>query len=265
MNISYIIATYSGKDHTNNKELAENVLNIQIEQFLQLIRNKIVTKVHNYIHEIVIVCPPVETNNQFPNYYREQKWKTLLNYYGIDLKMVEYVGDNKHHSYDQWIQGWMSASKDSDYFILCEDDYYLDPKNLLLDVDIIYYYNSIFSDDIGYLATMVDDKYHGYHAAVSNGIVSRKTIQKLGEDALQKFYNIRESQYPQVNFSRLFLNNGIPIKDYRNKYKILFWNSYEEYLEDYSLRIEGTVDYHVFIPVQYVTYKDVKIVSKKQP
>jgi hypothetical protein len=261
MKISYIIATYSGKDHTNNKDLAENVLNIQIQQFIQLLKKKVISKSYNYIHEIVIVCPPVPSKNQFLRYYREQNWKSRLDYYGVTLRMIHYNGDNKHHSYDQWIQGWMTASKDSDYFILCEDDYYLD-LNTDLDKDIIDYYKSIFPDDVGYLATMVDNKYHGYHAAISNGIVSRTTIHKLG-DALNKFYNIKDSQYPQVNFSRLFLRDGIPIKDYRNKYQILFWNSYEEHLEDYS--VVGPNHHHIFIPVQYVAYSDPIIIPKEQP
>ena len=157
----------------------------------------------------------------------------------------------------------MAASSSSNYFILSEDDYYLDPNNILLDTDVIEYYNEVFSNNIGYLATMVDSKYHGYHAAISNGIVSRTTINHIGENALEKFYYIKINRYPQVNFSHLFLQNNVPIKDFRDRYRVLFWNSWEEHIEDYS--VKDVSEHHIFIPVQFIARKIKLVVGKHQP
>ena len=89
MQISYIIATYAGKDHTSNKDLSELVLHLKIQQFIQLLKNKIFNKVDNHIQEVVIVCPHVEKDNLLPTYYRSVVWRSQLDVYGVNLKMVE--------------------------------------------------------------------------------------------------------------------------------------------------------------------------------
>lgn len=244
MSISYIIATYSGKDHINNKELSPHVLQIQLKQLEQFIKHKKKT----LIKEIIVMCPQVPEENQFKNYYLQDHWLTIFSNLDITLQFIIYTGNNKYHSYDQWIQGCNKAT--GDYFLLIEDDYCLDYTNNTLDIDLITCYHEQFENNIGYLASWapIDDPYHGYHAAISNGLISKETFNTI-KNPLCQFYGIKKSIYPQVNFSHLFLINNIEIKDFRDTFKVLFWNSWENRIEDYSLN----KDYkHVFIPVQYV-------------
>src|SRR5437868_811022 len=119
MSISYIIATYSGKEHVSNGDLSENVLDCQIRQLECLLRNKEKEKIPNHINTLCIVSPHVDRKNEYENYYKFEEWKELLEPFDIEIVRVQYVGDNKHHSYDQWIQGWLACS--SDYYLLCED------------------------------------------------------------------------------------------------------------------------------------------------
>ena len=211
MNISYIIATYAGKDHTSNKDVADIVLQEQFNQLFALLKNKQKYSCHCAIVEVIVVCPPVDSENLRTNYYLKDSWKESLDKFGISLRCVDYVGENIHHSYDQWIQGCMNASPDSDYYILIEDDYCLDQRNVNLELDMINLYLKKFPNNIGYLASWAPkkDPNHGYHAAISNGLISKDTFEKF-ENPLEDFYGITKSIYPQVNFSLLFLYNRSP-------------------------------------------------------
>jgi hypothetical protein len=246
--LSYIIATYAGKDHTSNKDIADKVLRLQMNELVALLENKKNKNITNYISEVIIVKPHVALDNTLPHYYDFSSWGKSLEKYSVKLHILDYIGDNKHHSYDQWIQGWSVAT--GDYYILCEDDYCLDSSNLTFEQDIIKHYKNTFPNNIGYLCTMVDSKYHGYHAAISNGIISKTTIQSMGNDILNTFYSINTSVYPQVNFSRLFLNANIDIKDFVDTYIVLFWNSYHQNIEIYTRNQDA--DKHIFIPVQFL-------------
>lgn len=243
MNTSYIIATYAGKNHVNNGDMSEFVLQLQMEHLVNWMRNKSDNGIRCYITEIIIVCPPLDRKDAFENYYLPERWADQID---IPIRYIHYMGDNIHHSYDQWIQGWISADDRSDYYILIEDDYCIDSENLDLEYDLIQYYRFKFPDNIGYLATFTDDKYHGFHASISNGLVSKETVKRI-KNPLKQFYNIHVNRWPQVNFSHLFFQNNIPISDFRDKYSILFWNSHEQRLETYS-----TLGYyHVFKPIQF--------------
>ncbi len=137
-----------------------------------------------------------------------------------------------------------------DYFVITEDDYYITPYITRL----VDYYNMVFPTCIGYLALMADStRFFPHHAAISNGLISRKTIDFLSDnvgDILQYFYNKSiVFQVAQINFSYLFLHNNIEIKDFRDTYKALCWSSSINNFEDYSNK-DTTLS--IFIPVQTI-------------
>ncbi len=255
MSITYVIASYAGIEHTSNKDLSKDVLHLQLKQFEKLLINKKSKNVENHILKIVVVTPPCK--DEIDGYYRFEEWKEMFEpFESVMIERLQYKGNNKHHSYDQWIQAWMNDESNADFFLLCEDDYFLDFRNSNLDIELMELYHQKFPNNIGYLSTMVDDRYHGYHAAISNGLVSRETVRTLGLDS---FYAITNSPYPQVNFSTMFINANIPILDFRNHFRIYFWNSSNDQVENYSRCVSP---FHVFIPVQCIALKKLSIIDK---
>ena len=243
--ISYIIATYEGSNHTSNKDYSDIVLHTQMLELFKYLETST-----NIIKEVIIVKPPVSPENAYKGYYRFGEWKRKLDNYDVVLKIVPYIGDNKHHSYDQWIQGFQVAT--GDYFLFLEDDYCINSEYLEADIELMKHYNELFPSKKGYMCQMTDDKYHGFHAAVSNGMISRTTFESM-PDPLNHFYSIQANRWPQVNFSHLFFENGIEIKDYREKFGVLFWNSYEENIENHSLNLELS---NPLLPVQCILFSD---------
>lgn len=251
--ISYIIATYAGKRHTSNKQLASSVLHLQITNLIEWVKQK---KHKPLITEIIIVCPSIKKDDEaLPNYYRFHEWSSMCSKYGITLRQLMYSGKNEHYSYDQWIQGWLVADPSSQYYILIEDDYTLSLDNIDADTDLIECYTRLFPDGLGYLCTMTADAGLGYHAAISNGMISRYTARILGASAISYFYNLTTSPFAQVNFSFLFTENGIPLYDYRDTHQAWFWNSRTDELEDYSIFGKSKENKkHIFIPVQMLMF-----------
>jgi len=239
MSISYIIASYGGRDHLSNRHYSEYVLQLH---FIHLI--KAVSVQRDLVKEVILVIPPVL--EPFEKYYDIPGWKEKLTAIGVDLVCVDYIGTNKFHSYDQWIQGCNVAR--GDYFILIEDDYSLDPDSPNSLKDLVQCYNEMFPDSKGYLCGLVLEPPR--HAAISNGIISRKTCEHI-PDMLNEFYRQHISgqyeAYSQITFSILFTNFQLPIEDYRHRFKSLFWNSFNNNFEDFSV-----VDTkHIFVPVQH--------------
>jgi hypothetical protein len=240
--ISYIIATYSGDNHKTNKGLSSKVLSIHMKSLIEFIKNNDKC----LIKEIIIVCPFVKPYNVLEGYYRKELWEKHC---PIPIKFVDYIGSNKHHSYDQWIQGMNCAT--SDYFLLIEDDYVIAPNTLYADHALLYLYKTLFPNNIGYLATKTSNEYHGFHASISNGVISRDTMLEF-KDPLEEFYNINVSRYPQVNFSHLFIQNSINIKDFSENCRILFWNSLTDSIEDHSKENLDENAQDLIVPIQYV-------------
>jgi len=238
MSISYIIASYAGREHVSNRQYSEYVLQLH---FIHLV--KALSAQRDLVKEVILVIPP--TGHPFQEYYNIPKWTCELKAIGVDLVCVNYIGTNNFHSYDQWIQGCNVAR--GDYFILIEDDYSLDSENPNALNDLVQCYNQVFTDSKGYLCGLVAGPPR--HAAISNGIISRKTFEHI-PDMLNQFYQLHTLKgyeaYPQITFSILFTNFELPIEDYRHRFKSLFWNSFKNDFEDFSVVDTN----HIFVPVQ---------------
>jgi hypothetical protein len=251
MKVSYIIATYAGQNHYSNGELRNIVLCKVFEQLVQLFHIKREQCLPNLIHEVIVMVPPVKSDDTpLPYYYMPRTWSRQLDEYSVTLKFIDYSGQNIHHSYDQWIQGWLSSSPDSQYFIFSEDDYALDVDNPLADIMLVDHYNKSFPNGIGYLCSYASDLYnYGHHAAISNGMISRTTLEQF-DDPLNSYYTATLGVMSQLGFTNLFKQNSIPFCDYNNQYGVLYWSALRHQLE-----VWGEVHpIHIFMPIHVLYY-----------
>jgi hypothetical protein len=250
--VNYVIATYSGRCYSRIRDpISPLALEYQLQELLQIIKTKYEQRLINNVQKITIVKPKCKPEHfpPFEGYYGDtEKWVSDFAEYGIEVEYLEYTGNNEHHSYDQWIQGMLTS--DCKYNVVIEDDYCVcDP---LFDQELINEYQTAFKDDIGYLCSWINSHpEHQYpiHAAISNGIISKKTISTF-DNMLQEFYNLPRGQ-PQLNFSTLFLKKGIQIKDIAERYISPFWDSSVSNIKIFTTPVKPPYT-SIFIPVQQV-------------
>lgn len=247
MSINYIIASYSGVLFTRlPNEKPEDFLQIQLEHLKFILNEKKEKNIPNLIKNIIIICPKPK-GCFYENYYQKEKWISILD---VPIHFVDYVGDNKYHSYDQYIQGYNYLK--ADYYLIIEDDYCIDKNNLYFDIELVNYYKKIFPNNIGYLCSYAckhSDKVY-MHGAISNGLISNDTFKQY-DNPLQEFYKLKScNQCPQVMFSILFLMKNIEIKDMSDTYTTHFWSSSKRKFEQFNnLNIEK----NIFLPIQMFT------------
>lgn len=247
MSLNYIIATYPGTK-------TEYALEIQLQQLLTIIlAGKTLS-----LKQVTVMCTnckPEHTEKVY--YYNKEKWMTIFEKYcpGIQLVFANYIGENKHASYDQWIQGY-NLYPNYDYYLFIEDDYFIHPSQLSFDQNVIDAYNSILSSrgtNVGYVCSYATTTNHHYHATISNGIVNKTSLEMLGSDILEKYYTCAdEYKIEQVAFSDLFIKNDVPVYSFEHVFCALFWSSLHNRLDVYSPVTVGTL---LFVPLQYLTYQ----------
>ena len=236
MQINYIIASYSGKRLSGDHKMLENVLDLQLTHLSNLFKNMTT----NHVAQITIV-EPSPTCKIYPNYYNKDKWMSI---HGVPIVYLPYIGNNTHHSYDQFLQAMLKYSK-FDYHIIMEDDYYIDPTQTEFDTDLINIYTSTFKDNIGYLCTYASLHQNMWHASISNGMISKDTLERLGKDILEHFYSFE--MYPQLKFSHIMTEKNINICDIQKYYKIPFWDSPTQTIKDFTT---SQSNIYMFVPVQ---------------
>lgn len=245
MNINYIIATFEGKTHTRLLDPnSENVLNINLDILYNNISKK-TTK--SLIKQITIMCPQVQ-GEKYHKYYNKKKWIPKFQSIGVQLIFEPCV--NRYMSYDQWLLGYQKYPN-FDYFILSEDDYCVDKNFSDFDNELVEYYKEKTKDNVGYICSLAWDVHHNvWHAGVSNGIISKETMEKL-INPLEKFYALNDNQFGdqrgQLKFSALFTQNNIKLLDYTDKWRVLFWVSHNQKIVELNEKGNG----HIFIPVQH--------------
>jgi hypothetical protein len=274
--INYVIASYSGVigNREEDKE-AEYSLQYNLTCLSDILLKKKTYGLQNLIRQVTIVCPtpraetsmlathpPQEDSNPaeecvsagYPNYYRKEYWTQQFATLHPEVKIVfmDYVGENKHASYDQFIQAYV-AYPDFDYYILMEDDYCIHPQCTSFDTEMV----DMFSKNLGktgYLCSYAAHLGHPFHAAISNGMISGESFKLLGPDILNKFYNTK-AKWPQVQFSLLFTNIGVPLADMLKHYQAPFYRSYDDVKMYYNPHNIANVS---FTPVQFL-YGDVDV------
>ena len=223
MSINYIIATYSGR-YRETEDKSE-VLQTQLKALHGLIKREKDRGQKPLVEQVTIVCPKPR-HQVYLTYYQQEKWIEMFKELGIPVVYLPYVGKNEDHSYDQWIQGY-AAFPDFEYTLVMEDDYCIQTSHLSFDKTLVHFYKEKFPKGIGYLATRADNNNgHEYHASISNGMISRKTWEALGDDPLGRYFLMKTIEpYPQLAFSFMFTRSGVDIKDMSNEYDAIFWNS----------------------------------------
>jgi hypothetical protein len=240
--INYVVATYSGiyREYENK----ESVLQKQLHQ----LRKLLLQSEHSYIGKVTIMCP-APRHPVYPMYYQKSKWLSVFaaDFPHIQLTFQEYVGDNEDHSYDQYLQAYL-ASPEFEYYLFMEDDYCFDTLECRFDEVLINLYRDRFPEGFGYLATMANcTNGHIHHAAISNGIVSGRSLARLG-DPLKMYHDmVHLEKYPQLKFSLMFTENGMEIKDFSDVYDAWFWNSDTLELKNLSSKPPGR---SLIVPVQ---------------
>ena len=224
VSLHYIIATYSGIYRTF--ETKQYLLQKQLQQLYKILKSKKNQQLECLLCQVTIVCPKVKSGHtECVKYYQKELWKYVFekDFPHVKLVYLDYVGANEDHSYDQWIQGYLKYSN-YDYHLVMEDDYCFDSNKIMFDKDFINMYIEKFPDNVGYLSTWATAvSGHKFHAAISNGLISRKTFEKL-ENPLGIYYTMwRVELFPQLRFSYMFTMHNIPISDITDKYQALFW------------------------------------------
>lgn len=252
--INYIVASYSGFNlGRQTRYFDEYVLDIQLTKLYEYLKFR---ESNHFIHYITVVVPePKNSSHVYKNYYKPQKWEYLFTSLGVHFHMLKYIGENKHYSYDQFLQGMYYRLYDADYHILIEDDYLVNDANF--DKLILESYRSKFSDNIGYLCTAVMQlNMPTNHASIATGMISSDTIRFLEsklqisiQDCLYSFSKLFHVQYA---FSLLFQLFDVPIADWRDTLSAWFWCNGTKRLIDYSIRSpENLYLIDALVPIEY--------------
>jgi hypothetical protein len=252
--INYVIASYSGIIKLRKgDETSPYVLQYNLSALFDILLKKKKYGIENLISQVTIVCPKPRTE-PYPNFYRKDYWveQFATHLPNVAIVFMDYVGENKHASYDQWIQAYLKYP-DFDYYMLIEDDYCIHPTCVSFDAELVDMYKENFSNDIGYLCSMAGNMgCPTYHAAISNGLISGKSFKSLGPDILTKYYNvgIQTNNACQISFSLLFTASGIPLADMVNVYQAPFYESSESKKIMFNPKNVARI---MFTPIQFVS------------
>ncbi len=232
MKINYVIATWNGKRVVPakcNSMLYENVLKYHINYL---------NHYNNNISQITIMKPISNVLNT---------------YYDIELndkiKIIEC--ENRFQSYGQWLKAVELFLEDFDYFIFIEDDYVPITNNF--DEKLINIYK-----EGTYLCSLVSGMNELYHAQISNGIISKKTIRDVIKNVNYinwiTEYSIKHPDLVfndtnhQRAFSRYLYENNINLVDYSSIYNVDFYDA-QARLINYS-KETAKFSEKIFTPIQ---------------
>ncbi len=280
--INYIIATWDGIQwmNKNNKKsrrpksvitrhLQENVLKIHLNHLLA----------HENTLSHITIMQPVNENadNQLKGYY---EINDILSKIKVPVDRISCI--NRGFSYGQWLLALDKYRNDYDYHVLVEDDTVGAIDNF--DQELVRIYETTFPDGIGYLCGLAcKTKSYPLHAAVSYGIINKKTVEilfkhwnnkpydELGSIELKKTFpvpcnkpdSIGNGGLCQLDFSMLMTNASIPITDYRKYYSVPFWISSEPNTDTFVEYSENHINKPLIIPTQMITSKNIKYDTKK--
>lgn len=243
MRINYIIATYAGCDIPRRDAVVANLgLDPQLKCLEAIFQKKKKAKIPNYISQITVVCPEPR-EGEIEGYYKRDVWPKRL-----PVVYQEYVGKNWDFSYDQWLQAY-EKYPDFDYYIMMEDDYSMDPDAIDFDSELVRIYHKKFPQNIGYLCQWATDtRFFPFHAAMSNGMVSRETFEAIGSP-LKTYYANHTSMFrgsvSQMAFSQLFQDRDISIEDISDDYAIVHHHGN-------GVSVDSLEKPRMIIPIQYL-------------
>jgi hypothetical protein len=243
--INYMIATYGAKrpDEKRNQELSEYVLAIECKHLQRIFAAKKQQQIPNLITQITIIRPPIPEDKkdlQYPHYYPSSSSSLEnIDIEGVPVKFVEYQGENKHHSYDQYCEGYQ-AYPDFDYFFVMEDDYCMDDLAIDFDQEFVDLYRQKFEKGTGFLCQWFVPS--PLHAAISNGLISKQSFQLLGNDAVKAFFETTQYDIGQLKFSAMFTRFSVEHQDTSKEHKMTFFVTGAKCIETFVCRTDNAAN-----------------------
>jgi hypothetical protein len=236
--INYIIATHALNTH-RRKDAGDNYAYFVLRYNLYILSQNLTS--NSNIKQITIVRPNVEDN---VGYYNISPYDKIIEEKGIKVEYFDV--EDKGISYTQYIKSFKKYT-DFDYYIIVEDDYTVNIKYTDFDKILYDLYNKTFENNIGFLdcySPLEGLHGHPHHSAITLGILSKKTIDKV-------FIDNDNIYIGQLEFSHEMTKKEVPIIDMNRAgflTKILFWGSQSLRIEDYSINHDVDVFY---TPIQY--------------
>jgi hypothetical protein len=267
--INYVIATYPGKKCVTNRNLFVNsvVHTVHPKDYLKYHLEQLIAIKSQHITQITIMkaLPPNGTECWEGYYNIKTLISTLMRVHGINVECINVP--NYGLSYGQYIRAYKKYSSESDtkfqsdtpkfhkfdYYILMEDDYIpcidnFDEK-LIQSYQNKFYNKKTHFNDEGVLCVWASfAKDNQLHMAHSLCIVSAKTMKKV----FFKQFKIQLEKLKhncQINFSKIFTQANIPIKDYTNEYYTPYWNG--KHLVDCCINTPEN-NTALFLPIQVI-------------
>ncbi len=148
-------------------------------------------------------------------------------------------------SYGQWMKAWSLYGKSFDYYVLAEDDYYVDSDRFRPQI-LEAYSRARAITGLGslYLSTMVwSGDLPKFHSGISNGIVDAASFGRATCDPRNIAKGVASPYPAQYNFSRLFQE----LAGVSDEFTAAFWDGT---LRTYS-RSEKAPSQALWRPVQH--------------
>jgi hypothetical protein len=145
--------------------------------------------------------------------------------------------ENKGYSYGQWTKIIQQEVNNFDHHIFMEDDFAVATDNF--DEMLVNKFES--KKNCGYMCGLVADPDGRYrikcpnrHAAISNGISSKKVLQKILENRKGNMPYVDCGYRSQVMWSNSFISGGFDIHDWLDDYRSIFFSNNQRPLRIYT-------------------------------
>lgn len=221
--INYIVSGYPGR-HSHHKYFPYTYGDCIIWHLIELTKYK-----HN-LDTITVVINQYECENLVDKkrfFYFLKMYKQIYN--NVDILFRE----NKYVSYGGFVYAFENRKKDYNKYILMEYDYSFCIDDF--DINLSKLQNDNNHDAMFAVWTDIKEFTCGRwieypeHGAISLAILNHNCFYQTYKKCKD---TMRQGQYV---FTRSFLDCGFKCGDWRNYYKIKFYNGMHNYLTDYSL------------------------------
>jgi hypothetical protein len=250
MRINYVIASWAGKKGSICRDKLVNVYP-HPETYLREHLNHL-TKVNHNLSQITIMkALPTITEEVYNDYYNVSD---LISKFSCPVEIVECP--NFALSYGQYLLAYLKYTNTFDYYIFIEDDYVAncdDFDKILVEL----YRNKFPVDNVGYLCSWaLKTKNIKFHAALSNGMLSSKSMEKLCKYYTNPFNQFKGLTHGdvQVKFSDMILESGVSIQDFTLEYTTPYYKGVHKTLIDCSKSPKNKLA--IFIPLQMTNKLD---------
>lgn len=256
MSINYVIATWAGQ----NGSICRNTLcdvYPHPKDYLRIHLKQLTKVKHNLSQVTVMMAHVADGVPKYMDYYNDlEESVEILKRNGTNVQFVSCP--NFALSYGQYFEAFQKFSRNQtavnqtavnqtvvnqtavvspvnqvnqfDYYCFMEDDYTVGLDNF--DKELKEIYKSKFPNNIGYLCSWAPVGIGKFHAAFEFGLISSKTLEKLYArypDPKNQFIGLRHGDV-QIKFSDLFLQSGIPIKDFSDIYATPYYKGVKKRL-----------------------------------